>query len=135
MVEEENLVSRQYRMAAACKAAQAQLRIASILQKSNDMGGYDHYKKKAIDSSGMALETYIDFGFTQIIEAVSEEILFYHGLALRENGQLEEAEIYLKKSHDELMRKFSMIPEGSHYRKTYMSMDLHQKILEEGRKY
>ncbi len=135
VVEEENLVSRQYRMAAACKAAQAQLRIARILQDTNDVGGYDHYKKKAIDSSGMALDTYNDFGFTQIVEAVSEEILFYHGLALRENGHLEEAEKYLKKSHDELNRKFSMIPEGSHYRKTYISMDLHQQILEEGRKY
>jgi len=135
VVEEENLVSRQYRMAAACKAAQAQLRIAKIMQESHDVGGYEHYKKKAIDSSGMALDTYTDFGFTQIIEAVSEEILFYHGLALRENGQVEEAEIYLKKAHDEVMRKFAMIPEGSHYRKTYMSMDLHRQILDEGRKY
>lgn len=135
MVEEENLVSRQYRMAAACKAAQAQLRIAKILKDSHDEGGYEHYKKKAIDSSGLALDTFNDFGFTQIIEAVSEEILFYHGLALRENGQLEEAENYLKKSHDEVMRKFEMIPEGSAYRKTYMSMELHQLILEEGKKY
>ena len=135
VVEEENLVSRQYRMAAACKAAQAQLRIGKILQESHDMGGYDHYRKKAIDFTGMALDTYNDFGFTQIIEAVSEEILFYHGVALRENGLLEEAETYLKKAHEELIRKFSMIPEGSHYRKTFMNMELHQKILEEGRKY
>ena len=135
LVEEENLVSSQYRMAAAIKAAQAQLRIAKILQESNDIGGYDHYRKKAIDSSGLALDTYNDFGFTQIIEAVSEEILYYHGLALRENGLIEEAEAYLKKAHDELIRKFSMIPEDSHYRKTYMSMELHRKILEEGRKY
>lgn len=133
VVEEENLVSRQYRMAAACKAAQAQLRIAKIMHESHDVGGYEYYKKKAIDSSGMALDTFNDFGFTQIVEAVSEEILFYHGLALRENGQLEEAEKYLKKSHDEVMRKFAMIPEGSPYRKTYMSMELHRHILDEGK--
>lgn len=135
MVEEENLVSRQYRMAAACKAAQAQLQIGKILKESNDMGGYDHYKHKALESSGMALDTFNDFGFTQVIEAVSEEILYVHGLSLRENGQNEEAESYLKKAHDELTRKFSMIPEGSPYRKSFMQMELSSRILEEGKKY
>jgi len=135
VVEEENLVSRQYRMAAACKAAQAKLRIAKMLKDTHDIGGYDYYKKNAIDSSGLALDTYHEFGFTQIIEAVSEEILYYHGMALRENDQLDEADIYLKKAHEEMMRKFTMIPEGSHYRKTFMTTPLHQKILEEGRKY
>ena len=135
VVEEENLVSRQYRMAAACKAAQAQLRIAQIMKESNDISGYDHYRQKAIASSGLALETFNNFGFTQIIECVSEEILYYHGLALRANEKHEEGEEYIKQSHNELMRKFSVIPEGSPYRKTFMDIQLHQKILEEGRKF
>ena len=135
IVEEENLVSRQYRMAAACKAAQAQLRIAHLLKGSNDMGGYDHYKKKAVESSGLALDTFNAFGFTQIIEAVSEEILYYHGLALKENGKLDEGEEYIKKAHQEVLRKFNFIPEGSPFRKTFMSMELHQRILDEGKKY
>ncbi|MFN2303420.1 MAG: hypothetical protein ACK2TV_06775, partial [Anaerolineales bacterium] len=135
IVEEENLVSRQYRMAAACKAAQAQLRIAHLLKDSNDLGGYEHYKKKAIESSGLALDTFNDFGFTQIIEAVSEEILYYHGLALKENGKVDEGENYIKKAHQEVIRKFNFIPEGSPFRKTFMSMKLHQRILDEGKKY
>jgi len=135
MVEEENLVSRQYRMAAACKAAQAHLQIARIMHESNDMGGYDHYRHRTIESSGLALDTYNDFGFTQVIEAVSEEVLYYHGLALRENEKPDEGEDYVKKAHDEVMRKFKMIPEGSPYRKTYMAMPLHQLILNEGKKY
>lgn len=135
IVEEENLVSRQYRMAAACKAAQAQLRIAHLLKESNDVGGYEHYKKKAIESSGLALEIFNAFGFTQIVEMVSEEILYYHGLALRENGKLDEGEEYIKKAHQEVIRKFNFLPEGSPYRKTFMSMDLHQRILDEGKKY
>jgi class 3 adenylate cyclase len=135
MAEEENLVSRQYRMAAACKAAQAQLRIAGIMRESNDMGGYEHYKKKALDSSGLALDTYNEFGFTQIVETVSEEILYYHGLALKENGKFDEGETYLQKAHGEVMRKFKMIPVESHYQKTFMRIKLHQLILDENKKY
>ncbi len=135
LVEEQNLVSRQYRMAAAIKAAQAQLRIARILKGREDMGGYDHYRHRAIDSSGLALDTYNDFGFTQIIEAVSEEILFYHGLALKANEHPAEAESFFQKAYQELMRKFRMIPEGSHYRKAFMTMSLHDKILDSSKKF
>ncbi|MFW5713972.1 MAG: AAA family ATPase [Brevefilum sp.] len=135
IVEEENLVSRQYRMAAACKAAQAQLRIAKIMQQNDDIGGYEYYRKKAIESSGLALDTYNDFGFTQIIECVSEEILYYHGLSLKENGQIEEGEDYIRKAHAEVIRKFKFIPEGSTYRKTFMDTTLHQAILDEGKKF
>jgi len=135
VVEEENLVSRQYRMAAACKAAQAQLRISRIFQDSNDNGGYEHYKQKAIESSRLALDTYDDFGFTQIVEGVSEEILYYHGLALKVNGKFDEGEEYIQKAHTEVLRKFKLIPEGSHYRKTFMDIKLHQRILDEGKKF
>ena len=122
-------------MAAACKAAQAQLKISKIMQDTDDMGGYEHYRKKAIDSSGLALDTYNDFGFTQIIECVSEEILYYHGLALKENDQVNEGEEYVRKAHAEVMRKFKMIPEGSHCRKTFMDTALHKLILDEGKKF
>ena len=135
VVEEENLVSRQYRMAAACKAAQAQLRIAQNLHDSEDIGGYEHYRKKAIDFSGLALDTYNDFGFTQIIECVSEEILYFHGLALKENDQFDEGEEYIRLAHAEVIRKFKLIPEGSQYRKTFMGTALHQLILDEGKKF
>jgi len=135
VVEEENLVSRQYRMAAACKAAQAQLRIAQIMHESEDISGYEHYRNKAIASSGLALDTYNDFGFTQIIECVSEEILYYHGLALKENGKLDEGEDFIRKAHSEVMGKFKMIPEGSPYRKTFMETTLHRLILNEGKEF
>lgn len=135
VVEEENLVSRQYRMAAANKAAQAQLRIAKIFQGSNDNGGYVFYKVNALESSRLALNTFMDFGFTQIVECVSEEILYYHGLILKENEQIEDGEGYIKKAHEEVMRKFKLIPEGSHYRKTFMEIKLHELILNEGKKF
>lgn len=105
------------------------------MHDAEDTGGYDHYRKKAIDSSGMALDTYNDFGFTQIIECVSEEILYYHGLALKENDKLQEGEDFIQKAHAEVIRKFKMIPEGSPYRKTFMEIALHQLILDEGKKF
>lgn len=135
IVEEENLVSRQYRMTAGSKAAQAQLGIAKIFKESNDISGYDHYRHLAIDSSGLALDTYNDFGFTQIVECVSEEILYTHGLALRENDQLEEGEKYINKAYSEVMRKFKLIPEGSKYRKTFMEIELHRQILDERKRF
>ena len=135
VVEEENLVSKQYRMAAACKASQAQIRIAWKMLASDDQGGYEHYKIKALKSSGLALDTYREFGFTQIVEAVSEEILYYHGLTLKENGKHDEGEDFLHQAYAELIRKFNLIPEGSDYRKTYMMIKLHQLILDEGKKF
>lgn len=135
VVDEDNLVSKQYRMAAACKAAQAELKITRQLQDSNDMGGYEHYKNKAVDSSGLALETFNEFGFTQVIETVSEEVLYYHGLALKENEQFDEGDDFLRQAHQEVIRKFNLIPEGSHYRKTFMNTELHRLILDEGKKY
>lgn len=128
MVENENLVSRQYKMAAACKAAQAKLQIAQLMHKAEDSGGYDHYRGKAVKTSGMALDTYEDFGFTQIIEVVSEEVLFTHGLTLRENGHLEEGNSFIIEAHKEWIRKFNLIPAGSEYRETYQQMRLHQEI-------
>ena len=135
IVEEQNLVSRQYRMTAGCKAAQAQLGIAKIFKETNDISGYDHYRHQAIDSSGLALDTYNDFGFTQIVECVSEEILYTHGLALRENNQYDEGERYINKAYSEVMRKFKLIPEGSKYRKTFMEIELHRRILDEGKRF
>ena len=40
----------------------------------NDLVKYGHYRGKAVDASGIALNTYNDFGFTQIVECVSEEM-------------------------------------------------------------
>jgi class 3 adenylate cyclase len=130
LVENENLVSRQYKMAAACMAAQARLQIAHLMRQADDPGGYEHYRCKALKTSTMAVETYNTFGFTQVIEVVSEEILFTHGLALRENGQLDEGNTYLAKAYEEWMRKLNMIPDDSPFRQSYKNMQLHQQINE-----
>jgi hypothetical protein len=130
MVENENLVSRQYKMAAACKASQANLQIAHLMQRADDAGGYDHYRHKALRTSAMALETYEDFGFTQAIEVVSEEVLYTHGLTLRENGQPEQGNNFIARAQGEWTRKYEMIPKGSDFRETYSQMSLHRKIAD-----
>ena len=61
--------------------------------------------------------------------------LQFHDILLKENDRFDEGEAYIKKAHEELMRKFKFIPEGSKYRKSFMNMKLHQKILDEGKKF
>ncbi len=129
MVEEQNLVSRQYRMAAACKAAQSVLQISKLMKQDNDLSGYQHYRQKALKYSTMALDTFHDFGFTQVIEVVSEEVLLVHGMSLLENDCQSEGEEYLQKAYKEMARKSSMIPEDSPYRISYLNMPLHKRII------
>ncbi|MCB2202957.1 DUF2791 family P-loop domain-containing protein [bacterium] len=130
MVENENLVSRQYKMAAACMAAEAELQIAKLMHQADDPGGYEHYRQKALKHAKMAFDTYKAFGFTQIIEVVSEEILFTYGCALRENGEPEEGNVYIGQAYEEFMRKAKMIPNESKYRDYYNNISLHQQISE-----
>ena len=129
MIEEENLASRQYGMAAVINACQAYLGISQILHQSDDRSGSTYYKKKAIEASGLALKTFQEFGFTQMVEVVSEEILYYHGLALKESGNSRQSDEYLEKAYKEMMRKYQTIPEKSIYRDTFLRTDLHRLIL------
>ena len=77
----------------------------------------------------MALDIYHWFGFVQIIECVSEEILFRHSLALAANGRKAEAAEYLQRAYDEMMRKHDLIPPDSLLRRTYLeNIPLHRDI-------
>ncbi len=128
MVDEQNLVSRQYRMAAACKAAQAMLKLAEFLKQKNDLSGSKHFCQKALKLSSLATDTYNTFGFTQVIEVVAEEIMYTKGLALLANNQNEEGWAFIEKAYGEMSRKLALIPKGSPYKETYLNMSIHQEI-------
>ncbi|MCS7060557.1 MAG: adenylate/guanylate cyclase domain-containing protein [Anaerolineae bacterium] len=122
---EQALISQQYRMAAACKAASAHLLLAQL---SPDDGRPTHLQQ-ALMSSSVALDTYRRFGFVQIIECVSEEILFVHSQTLTAHGRMEEADDYLAQAYGEMQRKYSLIPPDSPYRRTYLeNIALHRRI-------
>jgi predicted ATPase len=122
----ENLVSRQYRMAAACEAAAAYLSLAQCVR---DQAETHTHLVDALHASQAALDLYHTFGFVQVVECVSEEIFFRHSQALAANGRLTEAADFLQRAHDEMMRKHDLIPVGNAFRRTYLeNIPLHRAI-------
>jgi predicted ATPase len=123
----QKLVSRQYLMAACCEETLTFLRLATLV--TNEEERLEIYNK-ALLASGEALSIYESFGFVQIIECVSDEILYRHSMALRANNRQDEADEYLQKAYDEMMRKYDLIPSDSPFRRTYLqNISLHKNIL------
>jgi len=119
-------LTRQYEMAAACESAAAHLGLAECLA---DEAEREAHLRQALESSQAALDIYQHFGFVQIIECVSEEILYRHSLALAANGRQAEAAEYLQRAYDEMMRKHDLIPPDSPFRRTYLeNIPLHRDI-------
>jgi class 3 adenylate cyclase/tetratricopeptide (TPR) repeat protein len=119
-------LTKQYEMAAACESAAAHLGLAQVVADEAERHAHLH---QALESSQVALDIYRWFGFVQIIECVSEEILFRHSLALAANGREAEAADYLQRAHDEMMRKHDLIPPDSPFRRTYLeNIALHRDI-------
>jgi hypothetical protein len=124
----DNLVSRQYRMAAACEASNTHLQLVRFLADRNQDEAWWH-TEQALESSHNALELYQRFGFVQIVECTSEEIFFRHSQALAANEYEEEATVFLKQAYTEMMRKHDLIPAKSPFRKTFLkNIELHRDI-------
>ncbi len=119
-------LTRQYEMAAACESAAAHLGLARC---AADEAERQAHRRQALESSQAALNIYQHFGFVQIIECVSEEILFRHSQALAANGREAEAAEYLQRAYGEMMRKHNLIPPDSPFRRTYLeNIPLHRDI-------
>ena len=126
----DNLISRQYHMTAACESSVSYLNLAqSLTRKKARSAERQAYLLKALESSQTALNLYEQFGFVQVVECSSEEILFRHSQALMANDRAAEGAEFLKRAHEEIMRKHDLIPTESPYRKTYLeNIPLHQDI-------
>jgi hypothetical protein len=123
-----NLVSRQYQMTAACEAAAAHLQLAQHLGGRENPEGREHIRQ-ALEYSQTAVNTYEQFGFVQVVECTSEEILFRHNQVLEANDQADVAKVFLKRAYEEMMRKYALIPADSPFRKTYLKkIQLHREI-------
>jgi hypothetical protein len=125
-MEKSQLISRQYRMGAACEAAAAHLGLARLSE--DETKRRTHYSK-ALDASKMALEVYNSFGYVNIVECSCEEIYFRHSQAMAANSYHAEASEYLEMAYDEVMRKYELIPTESPYRRTYLeNISIHREI-------
>ena len=123
---DDQLVSQQYRIGALCEATVAHLGLASLASEESER---QIHLQQALESSRAAVDLYQHFGFVQIIECASEEVLFRHSLALAANGYMDESKQYLQRAYDEMMRKYELIPSNSHYRKTFLeNIKIHREI-------
>jgi tetratricopeptide (TPR) repeat protein len=119
-------LSQQYQMAAACEATAAHLGLAGCLA---DTAVADEHLCQALAASQTSLDIYQQFGFTQVVECLAEEILYRRSLALAANGRPEEARRFLARAHAEMMRKHDLIPPDSPYRKSFLEgIALHREI-------
>lgn len=125
-MEASQLVSRQYRMAAACEATTAHLGLARLATNETDRLAHS---EEALITSTMALETYDAFGYVNIVECSSEEIYLRHSQALAANGRKEESAEFLQMAYNEMIRKHDLIPADHYYRRTYLeNLDYHREI-------
>jgi class 3 adenylate cyclase/tetratricopeptide (TPR) repeat protein len=126
----DNLVSQQYRMAAACEASATHLKLVQYFSGRKKMSTERQaHLVQALESSQSALNIYQQFGFVQVVECTSEEILYRHSLALAANDRADEAAEFLERAHEEMMRKHDFIPVDSPFRKTYLeNIELHREI-------
>jgi class 3 adenylate cyclase len=126
----DNLVSRQYHMAAACEASVAHLKLAQYFTGRKRMSiERQTHLRQTLESSQSALNLYQQFGFVQVVECTSEEILYRHSQALAANDRADEASEFLKQAYNEMMRKHDLIPADSSFRKTYLeNIQLHREI-------
>jgi len=126
LVADNPVMTRQYEMAAACQSAVAHLGLA---ERVADEAERQSHHEQALQLSQAALDIYQSIGFAQITECVSEEILFCHSQALAANGRDAEAADYLRQAHDEMMRKYDLIPAATPYRQTFLeNIPLHRDI-------
>ena len=125
-----SLVSQQYHMAAACEASATHLKLAHHLTGRKRMKTQRQtHLGQALESSQSALNIYHQFGFVQVVECTSEEILYHHSQALAANDRAVEAAEFLERAYVEMMRKHDLIPADSPFRKTYLeNIPLHQEI-------
>jgi hypothetical protein len=126
----DNLISQQYLMAALCEASAIHLKLAKLFAEREEMSSerQDHLTR-ALENSRNALRIYEQFGFVQLVECVSEEILYRHSRALTANDRAQEATEFLERAFDEMMRKHELIPRNSPFRKTYLeNIELHREI-------
>lgn len=87
------------------------------------------YRTQALEFAREAYQIYQEYGFVQIIEVYSEEILLRYAQALIANGRQDEGKEMLYQSARELRRKWELIPEGSLYRHTFLkNLRLHREI-------
>ena len=117
-------VSRQYWMGACSEITAASLGLAHFAAGEERA----RYIQDALIYSAEAVAIFENFGFVQIIESTSEEILYRRSLALTAGGSRSESDVLLRRAYHEMTRKQAMIPTDSPYSQTYLAIPVHVEI-------
>jgi hypothetical protein len=126
IIAENPFITQQFEMAAAYEAAHAHLKLAQIYAGQE---GESWHLNEGLSAAQRALAIYSRFGFTQIIECVSEAILYRYSQALVAHNRTIEAIDYLEQAYKEMTRKASLIPADSPFRDSYLTaIPLHRAI-------
>ncbi len=119
-------LAEQYRMVMDFLEAGTYLEAAIF---EDDPAQRQAHLEAALAASQTALATYEADGYVRPIETTGEEVLFVHNKILSALGRREEARHYLKRAHEELLRKHALIPETSAYRQMYLeNIPVHREI-------
>ena len=125
-MSQNELVSRQYLMAAACESSVSYLGLAQYSTSEKESG---EFLQKSVEASQKAVDIYNSFNYVNIIECSTEKIYFVHSEALAANHRQTEADEFMEKAYAEMMRVYDFIPRENYYRKTFMeNIDTHRKI-------
>lgn len=126
MLAANTMISRQYGIAAACQSSAAHLSLAALQPTKALRKGC---VRAALEASQRAMDLYSATGYLQIIECTSEEVHYRHSRALAAAGRLEAAHDELRWAHEQMMRKYDLIPADSPFRRTYLeNIPLHRDI-------
>ncbi len=125
-MEESKLISRQYRMAAACEAAAAHYGLARLAVNDPER---QQQIQDALVTSQIAIDIYNQFNYINIVECSLEEIYLRRSQALTAGGKSVEAEQYLELAHAEMMRKHDLIPVDCLFRRSFLeNIPYHREI-------
>jgi hypothetical protein len=123
---EAPMLSRQYTAAAACESSSIYLKLAGCA--ASESRRREHLSN-ALQCAEEAVNLFKEFGFIQVTECSSQEILFRCSQVQAANGQTIEAAEYLQAAYQEMMRKHKLIPDDSPYQKTFLEkIALHKEI-------
>jgi hypothetical protein len=125
-MEARQLVSRQYRMAAACEATAAHLALARLATSEKERR---RHSSEALETAKAALAIFEEFGYVNVIECAAEEIFLRCSQAHAANSNTPEAGDFLERAYNEMMRKYEMIPASSAFRRSYLeNLSYHREI-------
>ena len=128
-------ISHQYRMAAASHASSVHRKLAALLGSKKNLRDEEKERRQyhldqSLATAELSVSIYEDYGYTNASEITGEWILYRMGQALIARGRRNDALPFIRRAHEEMMRKHDLIPEGSPLRRTFLENIRHHRQIQ-----